>query len=96
MGDEELDYRFPSISGSAGQTISRDEVDFSTLQEVEKILHKAVQGIDSVHVFDLEEKELSIKEQIAAYRAAGDIVEPIHQMVKSAIEKVQLTQEERE
>ncbi len=91
--DEEIPYRSPASVIPARDDSVQDEHDYSTLLAVQKILAKEIAEIDSIHVFDLKEGSLTIKQQIVAHRKARFILEPIAQQVNSAIESINVKQE---
>lgn len=95
MQDEEITYRSPVTVGDLPTASNRDEREISTLLEVQKHMHKLMESIDNVHVFDLTEKEMTVKQQIKAYKKAQELLEPLMSQVDSAIENVQIMQEER-
>lgn len=94
MDNEEVPYRTPVDIGQAKQVSSQDEDDFSTLIFIQKEINREVQKLSDVDAFDLAEAELSVKEQLAAYRKAREILEPIQQTINSTIDEIKLKQKE--
>lgn len=95
MQDEELGYRSPAAVGPAPAASNVDERELSTLTEVAAEFQAELAAIDSIHVFDLEEKSLTIKQQIAAYKKARTILQPLADKLSSAVDNVKIMQEER-
>lgn len=84
--DEEVPYRSPVNVGAVDPVLPQDEADFPVILKVQKILDDAVERIDTIHVFDLSEGTLTIKEQLAAYKFARDeIIEPLQILVNEVV-----------
>lgn len=90
--DNEIPYRSPMDATPAKIVSDQDEDDFSTLIQIQKDLNQEIDRLSSIDVFDLAEAELSVKEQIAAYRKAKEILEPIQGLINETVNDIKLTQ----
>lgn len=92
--DDEIPYRSPVDVRKAEAASTQDENDFSTLLQLQKDINDALASLKSVDVFDLAEGELTVKEQIAAYRLAIQLIEPLQATINSTVDSVKLKQQE--
>lgn len=98
MEDEDrsdLPGRSPVDIRTAQPASNQDENDFSTLLQIQKDINEQMTKLDSISVFSLKDNEngLSLKEQVAAYQKAKEILEPIQTTINSAVDDVKLKQE---
>lgn len=87
QGDE-LPYRTPVTATAAPTRTSVNENNYDTLKIILAALGDSLETIDGWHAFDVEEKELTVKQQIVAHRKAYEIILPAYEAVKSAMQKV--------
>jgi hypothetical protein len=86
--EDDLVYRSPIAMSTGRQVSAQDERDYSTLLRVQKELHAQMESLKSVNVFDLTEKELTVKEQIAAHRLAIDLLYPISNLIDLSVQNI--------
>lgn len=87
--DEDVPLRSPVSQATAvAPAAEQDAEDFSTLLDIQKDINEQMARLSSVDVFSLTDSELSIKEQIAAYKKAKEILEPIQQVINDTVENV--------
>lgn len=89
MNDEEIPYRSnvpESIIASDATTTDEDQ--YGTLKQVYVALKASIGDLDKWHAFDLELKELTLKQQIVAHKLAFDILAPLLDTVESALATV--------
>ena len=85
--DEDIPYRsaIRDQPETTSQVSSVDERNFDTLKTVRRLLSGAVDGLDKWHAFDLEDKEMNLKNQIKARQLAYDILTPLVEAIDSAL-----------
>lgn len=88
--DEQLQYRSSGIGNlpTPDEGSQQDEREFSTLKQAHKLLAEGIEQLHSFDAFDLTESELKIKQQIKAHQIAADTLQPIADMVRDAIIKI--------
>lgn len=93
--DNDVPTRAPFDVGNTDNVSTQDENDFSTLLQLQKDINQSVRELHSVNAFDLTEKEgLSIKEQMAAFRAAEAIVSPLQILINDTVDTIKNKQKE--
>ena len=92
--DNDVPVRAPFDVGNTDNVSSEDEDDFSTLLQLQKDINQSVAELHSVNAFDLAEGELTIKEQMAAFRAAEAIVAPLQTLINDTVNSIKLKQKE--
>lgn len=98
MDDEDRDDlpgRSPVNIEIAEPASNQDENDFSTLLDIQKDINEEMAKLGSIDVFSLKDNEngLSLKEQVAAYQKAKEILEPLQNKINGAVNDVKLKQE---
>lgn len=89
MDNETLPYRSGvGTLPTQSQTSTEDEREFSTLKQADKLLADGIQRLHNFDAFDLTESELKIKQQIRAHQLAADILQPISDMVRDTILRI--------
>jgi hypothetical protein len=88
-----LDEMIPYRSGvgslpTAATTSTEDEREFSTLKQAHRLLQDGIDRLHGFDAFDLTESELKIKQQIKAHQIAADTLQPIADMVRDAIMRI--------
>lgn len=88
--DEQIQYRSSGIGNlpTPAENSVVDEREFSTLKQAHRLLAEGLDNLHSFNAFDLTESELKIKQQIKAYQVAADILQPISDMVRDAIIRI--------
>lgn len=85
---DDVEYRTPVNIAPDISVTPQDESDFSTLKFIRATLDAEIKKLETVNVFDLKENKLTIKEQIAAYQKAIDILLPIQSVVESTVNNI--------
>ena len=88
--EEDVPYRSGISIQPAEVVSSQDELDYSTLLLVKRELDRSIAELDAIHVFDLKEDELTIKEQVAAYSKARDVLLPLQAIITGVVNEVSL------
>lgn len=92
--DEEIPYRSPAEVKAAPPASVRDENDYSTLEEVERYLAESIEGLSkNFNAFDLSKDGPTLEAQVAGRQLAYDILMPLHEQIKSAINDIKVKQE---
>lgn len=88
--DEEVPYRSPIEVAEAEDVPQQDEEDFSTLKYLRKEFKRLMDELGSIDVFNLKDNEegLSLKEQVAAYKKAKEILEPLYSLVDGRVAEI--------
>lgn len=88
--DEEIPYFSPVAIEESEPVSTQDENDYSTLKQVKQEFEQTLQGLyKDFNAFDLSSKDsIEIKIQIGARQLAFDILEPLRQKLKSAIDDI--------
>ena len=89
--NEEIPYLSPATAPADDQTIDNDEGDYRTLIEVQKILTQGIANLaKDFNAFDLAKTgEINLTAQIMGRQVASEFLEPIKDMVDSAIKAVE-------
>lgn len=88
--DENIPYRSPVTLPPRDAATDNDDQDFSTLLEVQKVFHEAVNALyKDFNAFDLSKNVPKLEVQIAAKQIAFDILNPLKDTIDSAIQKVE-------
>lgn len=96
MDNEEIPYRTSVTVGPDRPASTRDENEYSTLIEVNKMLIQAIQDLyKDFNAFDWSEQVANLKAEVAGRQIAYDILMPLQQQVQSAIQDVASNYEER-
>lgn len=92
--EEEVPYRSPVDIGEAEEVEPQDEEDFSTLEYLYKEFSREMKNLSSIDVLELKDNEdgLTIKEQIAAYKKAKAIIEPLYDLLKTRVGEIKQKQ----
>lgn len=92
--DEEVPVRSPIDIGTEEEVSPQDQDDFSTLLFIQKEFNREMRKLSSIDILEFEEGSngLSIKEQVAAYKKAKEILEPLLATVNSRIQDIKGTQ----
>lgn len=93
--DEQIPVRSPVRVETAKPASNQDENDWSTLLNIHKDIQEQMGLLGSVDDLDLEEKDGSLKEQIAVNKKVRKILEPIAVEIESAVQGVELKTKER-
>lgn len=88
MERDDVPYFMQANTGPVNNVTYQDESDLSTLVRVQKIFEESLEELKSINAFDLKDGALTVKEQIAAYQKAYDILTPIRDMVQTTVENV--------
>lgn len=86
--DNDAPVRSPFNTGITNNISDQDEDDYSTLLILQGHINEAVAELHNVNVFDLKEDELNIKEQMAAYRKAEEIVTPLQILINDTVNTI--------
>ena len=89
MTDPDIPYRtsVPNFTPAASVS-STDENEFSTLLQARNEFGEAIAQLHHWDAFDLEEKELTVKEQIKAHRVAYDILLPLYESFNDTVNQI--------
>lgn len=90
----DLPGRSPVDVRTAVPASNQDEADFSTLLQIQKDINEQMDKLASIDVFTLADNEngLTLKEQVAAYKKAKEILEPLQNTINTAVDDVKLKQ----
>lgn len=86
--DEEVPVRSPIDVGEAPAVEPQDEEDFSTLLYLQKEFNRLMKELGSVDVFSLDNGQISVENQIIAYRKAKEILEPLQSLVNTRVDEI--------
>ena len=89
--NEAIPYLSPATAPSQDEVANNDEDDYRTLNEIKKILDKAIADLPKdFNAFDLsKDAKINLEAQVAGRQVAYDILVPIQGMVDSAINAVE-------
>lgn len=90
--DNEPDYRAGVNIPVAKEVSPVDEQDFSTLLYIQSGLNKEMRKLNSIDVFELDNGQISVENQIIAYKKAKEILEPFQALVNDTVTKVRSKQ----
>lgn len=93
--NEEIPYRSPAHVSPAAAAPDKDDEDFSSLREVQKLLKESIEALyKDFNAFSVlreggdKEAMESLVRQVAGKKEAYEILVPLESMIDSAIESV--------
>lgn len=87
--DEEVPYLHPPTAPTDDPVTDKDDEDYTTLKKVEEILDREIENL-KVDFTALNAKDATkLQAQVLGRQEAYDILGPVHEMVKSAINSVE-------
>ena len=87
--DEQVPFFSPATVPPKDEVVNNDEGDYTTLREVRKILDEAIEGLGKdFNILEAEDIK-KLQAQVLGRQTAYDILVPIHEMIKSAMNSIE-------